>query len=138
MGLLALILLLLALHRPLILDGGRWLAIHFARKAGLSLDLRLGGTIYNQLTVSHLSATAIGPSAVRDLELGSLEVRYSIPDLLRHGMPELLKSVVLSDVKVVLDTPKPRPLRPPLPLRIPGRCKSRPGCPGSLSFTTLM
>ncbi len=107
------VLLLIAFHRPLILDGGRWAAIHFAKQANLNVDLRLGGTLYDSFTISNISATATGPSVVRDLHVGLIEVRYSIPDLIHKGVSDVLKAVVVRDVKAVIDPSQAPPATPP-------------------------
>ena len=102
-GLLVGMALLALFHRPLIQHGARWLAIRMAGQSHLKLDLHVGGNLYDRLVIRNVSATSIGPGTLQELQVGSLEIRYNLGDLIRRGMPGFLKSVRLRDVRVVLD-----------------------------------
>lgn len=110
LSLLTLVVLLIAFHRPLIHHGGRWIAIQAAARANLKLDLQISGTVYDRLVVSNVSAIATGPSAVRTLRIGLIDVRYSLGDLIRKGTHEALKSIAVRNVEAEID-PSLAPLR---------------------------
>lgn len=105
-AILALALILAAFHRPLIFKGARFAAISFAASRHLALDFQIGGGLYGNLVLEKISAKATGPGVVQELAAESVEFNYSLPDLIRKGRTELIKSVAARDVRVVLDPAK--------------------------------
>ncbi|MDQ6765800.1 MAG: translocation/assembly module TamB [Verrucomicrobiota bacterium] len=111
LGILA--LLLLVFHRPILHAVVRRVAIHFAAKEHLKLDLRVEGSVLGGVMLRNVHAVATGPSALQSLDADSLRVDYSLLGLLRHGMSEFLQNIELRNASVVLDQTKAPPLAPP-------------------------
>lgn len=129
-----LLLLLVVLYQPIIVLAVRLLAPGLAAKQGLKLnDFKLGGSILGGLRVENLRVSPTRPGLVEKANVGRLELHYSLPTLIRHGLNSaFIESVTLHDVDVVLDPSKspPSPPKkkepfslPPLPL--PGKLSLR-------------
>lgn len=104
------ILLLLGIFlRPLVFWGARLAAIHYAAKENLALKLKLQGNLYENLVIEDLSARATGPSSLQELTANSIELHYSLPELIKKGRTEFLKSVSLRNAYLLLDPSKAPP-----------------------------
>jgi hypothetical protein len=90
------ILLLVAaiFHRPLFHTGVRLFLIKIAAKQNLKLDVHFSGTIFTNLVVEgvHATPTGAGPSPVNKIEIERVRLDYSIPNLIKHGIGEFLRS----------------------------------------------
>lgn len=125
-GILALLILV---HRPLLLGIGRAVAIHFAAKENLKLDLTLEGTIFTSLIVRNLHITPTAPSALENVSVDYLRVDYSLWDLARRGLAETIKNVELRSATVILNPANAPPVvkpvkpatKPTLPNLFPAR-----------------
>lgn len=95
--------------RPLVFWGGRLAAIHYAAKENLALNLKLQGSLYENLVIEGLSVRATGPSSLQELTANSIELHYSLPDLIKKGRTEFLKSVSLRSAYLFLDPSKAPP-----------------------------
>ena len=89
-------------------------AVKIAAGQNLKLDARVEGGILGGVTLRNVHATATGPSAVQSLEADTVQVEYSLPDLLFHGMSDFLKNVEVRDVTAVIDSAK-APVPTPTP-----------------------
>lgn len=105
LGLLALLILF---HRPLIFEGTRYFVVRAAKQQNLDIDYDIGGSIFSTLTVSNLKATPTEPGPIQRLEIGNIDLRYSLWDAIRNGLPALLELVQVQDVYIEL-TPSEEP-----------------------------
>ncbi len=132
----ALLLLLVLLYQPIIVLAVKLLAPGLAAKQGLKInDFKLGGSILGGLRVENLKVSPTRPGTLEKANVGLLELHYSLPTLIRHGLnSEFIESVTLHDADIILDPSKspPSPPKkkepfslPPLPL------------PGSLSLRNV-
>jgi autotransporter translocation and assembly factor TamB len=103
------VLLLVLFHRPLLQSIGRRLAIHFAAKENIKLDLRVEGSVLGGLVLRNVHAVATGPSAVQSADIDLVRVDYSIFGFLSGGMPKLLQEIEVRNANVVLDPAKAPP-----------------------------
>ena len=117
-GLGIILLLLLVFHAPIMRSVIRTVATRVAASQNLKLDFRLDGDPLDQITIHNLRATPTGATAVQRLEVGTAKVNYSLPDLVFHGISNVLKNVEVHDVTAVLDSSKvpfPKPTPGPRP-----------------------
>lgn len=108
-SLLGLLVLLGLFHRPLIFRGTKYFVVRLAKEQKLDLDYTIGGSIFTTLTISNLRGKPTDPGPIERLEIGTLNLRYSIPGAIRNGLSGLLKDVDLRDVFVVVDPAKSVP-----------------------------
>lgn len=112
-GFLIFLGLLVALHRPLVHYGGRWVAIRIARGQNIELDLRIEGNVWSRLELHDVKATKAGTGAapIERLSLDRLVVEYSIPQLIRGDLNGL-RSAEIGTLEAVI-TPLPDQKEPP-------------------------
>ena len=110
----ALVLLLALFHRPLVFRGTKYFAVRLAKEQKLDLSYDISGSLFTTLTLVHLRAKPIEPGPIERLEVGTLNLRYSLTGLLRKGLPGLLKDLDLRDVFVVVDPAKSVPREKPV------------------------
>lgn len=103
-----LFVVLAVFHRPLIFEGTRYFVVRAAKQQNLDLSYEMRGSIFTTLSVVNLKAVPTEPGPIQRLDLGTLNLRYSLIDLIRNGLPAFLKEVDLRDVYVEL-TPEPLP-----------------------------
>jgi TamB, inner membrane protein subunit of TAM complex len=108
LGLLVVIVLLLVFHRPIIFEGTRYFVVRAAKQQNLDIDYEIGGSIFSTLTVSNLKATPTEPGPIQRLEIGNIDLQYSLWGALRNGLPALLDLVALKNVYVEI-TPSEEP-----------------------------
>jgi hypothetical protein len=113
-ALILLLALFLIFHRPILFRIGRALADHYAAKANLKIDCTLEGTIFTSLGVRNLHVSPIGSTIVESIDVDSIRVQYSLWDLVRRGMTEVLKSAEVRNARVILD-PTKAALKPKVP-----------------------
>ncbi len=106
---LGLILLLALFHRPIIFEGTRYFVVRAAKQQKLDLTYEMRGSIFTTLSVINLKAVPTEPGPIQRLELGTLNLRYSLIDLVRDGLPAFLKEVDVRDVFVELTPGEPLP-----------------------------
>ena len=115
--------LLLIFHRPLLLYIGRNVALHYAGKEHLKLEFRLEGSVFTNLTVRNLHATATGPSDVESIDIDLARVDYGLFALLRHGVSTAIKNVEVHSARIVMNPAKaslrPRPPNPKKKIELP-------------------
>jgi hypothetical protein len=109
LGFLALLVLLAAFHRPIFFHGTRYFVLRAAKQQNLSLDYQMAGSIFTTLSVVNLKATPTEPGPIQRLEIGTLNLRYSLVDLIRDGLPAFLKELDLRNVYVELTPAEPLP-----------------------------
>ena len=115
-------LLLLVFHGPVLRSVVHSLAVRFAAKENLKLELRVEGDVLGGITLRNVQATATGPSAVQSLEADLVRANYSLTNLVFHGKSDFLKDLELRNVTVVLDpakAPLPKPTPPPNQITLP-------------------
>ncbi len=109
LGFLALVVLLVIFHRPLFFEGTRYFIVRAAEQQHLDLTYEMSGSIFTTLSVSNLRGTPTEPGPVQRLEIGVLNLRYSLIGLIRHGLPGFLKLVDARNVYIELTPGEPLP-----------------------------
>lgn len=109
LGLLALFLLLAVFHRPLIFEGTRYFVVRAAKQQNLDIDYKIEGSIFSTLTIKELKGTPTEPGPIQRLEIGTIDLKYSLWGLIRKGIPALLQTVVVKDVFVEITPGEPPP-----------------------------
>jgi hypothetical protein len=108
-GLLVLVVLLAIFHRPLFFEGTRYFIVRAAKQQHLDLSYDVSGSIFTTLTISNLRAIPTEQGPIQRLEIGTLNLRYSLIGLIRHGLPGLLKMVDLRNVHIEITPGEPLP-----------------------------
>ncbi|HEU4679835.1 MAG TPA: hypothetical protein VFS35_09970, partial [Terrimicrobiaceae bacterium] len=108
-GLLALLALLAAFHRPLFFEGTRYFIVRAAKQQHLDLSYDISGSIFTTLTVSNLRGVPTEQGPIQRLEIGTLHLRYSLVGWLRNGLPGLLKLIDVRNVYVEITPGEPLP-----------------------------
>jgi hypothetical protein len=96
-------------HRPIFFHGTRYFVLRAAKQQNLSLDYEMTGSIFTTLSVVNLKATPTEPGPIQRLEIGTLNLRYSLLDLIRDGLPAFLKEVDVRQVFLELTPAEPLP-----------------------------
>jgi len=109
LGFLVLLLLLAIFHRPLIFEGTRYFVVRAAKQQHLDISYNISGSIFTTLSVSKLKAVPTEAGPIQRLEIGNLNLQYSLVDLVREGLPAFLKMVELQDVYVEITPGEPLP-----------------------------
>ena len=109
LGLLALVVLLAIFHRPLFFEGTRYFIVRAAQQQHLDLTYEVSGSIFTTLSISNLRGIPTEPGPVQRLEIGTLNLRYSLIGLIRDGLPGLLKLVDLRNVYLEVTPGQPLP-----------------------------
>lgn len=121
-GLLILLLLLVAFHRPIIFEGTRYFVVRAAKQQNLDLSYEIDGSIFSTLRISKLVGRPTEPGPIQRLEIGTLDLRYSLIDAARQGLPALLELVDVRDVYVEVtpaESPPPEKDKQPQQLKFP-------------------
>ncbi|MDP9004720.1 MAG: hypothetical protein M3N12_08010, partial [Verrucomicrobiota bacterium] len=113
-GLLVFLALLLIFHRPIIFHIGGAIANNYAAKANLKIDCAFEGSIFTGLVVKNLHVVPTGPTIVESIDVDYIRADYSLLDLWRHGMTEVLKNAEIRTARVVLN-PAKASLKPKVP-----------------------
>jgi len=106
---LLLVLLLVIFHRPLIFEGTRYFVVRAAKQQNLEINYNMSGSIFTTLSVRDLRAKPIEPGPIERLEIGEINLQYSLWDLIRDGFPAFLQLVELKDVFVEIAPGDPLP-----------------------------
>jgi autotransporter translocation and assembly factor TamB len=88
------LLFVVVFHRPLFHLAAPF-ALHLvAARMHLDLSLHTSGNIFTTLNIEnvHARANGGGPTPIRSIEIGSVNLEYSIPSLLRGGIGEFVHS----------------------------------------------
>ncbi len=109
LGLLALVVLLAIFHRPLFFEGTRYFVVRAAKQQHLDLSYEMSGSILTTLSISNLRATPTEPGPVQRLEIGTLNLQYSLIGLIRHGLPGLLQLVDARNAYIEVTPGEPLP-----------------------------
>jgi hypothetical protein len=96
-------------HRPIFFHGTRYFLLLAAKQQNLALDYEMSGSIFTTLSVVHLKATPTEPGPIQRLEIGTLNLRYSLIDLIRDGLPAFLKELDARQVFLELTPAEPLP-----------------------------
>jgi TamB, inner membrane protein subunit of TAM complex len=99
-ALLVLFVLLAVFHRPLFFEGTRYFIVRAAKQQHLDLSYDASGSIFTTLTISNLRGIPTEQGPIQRLEIGTLNLRYSLIGLIRHGLPGLLKLVDIRDAYI--------------------------------------
>jgi len=100
--LLALLLLLVLFHRPILVAAVHAIAIKIAAKQNVDLTLTVEGSVISDLSLKNVLALPKekGASPVERITIEEVTVRYNIYGLLRRGAPEFLKSYRLRNADI--------------------------------------
>ncbi|HEY5707737.1 MAG TPA: translocation/assembly module TamB domain-containing protein [Terrimicrobiaceae bacterium] len=109
LGLVAFVVLLTIFHRPLFFEGTRYFIVRAAKQQHLDLSYEVSGSIFTTLSISNLRGTPTEPGPVQRLEIGTLNLRYSLIGLFRHGLPGFLKLVDLRNAYIEITPGEPLP-----------------------------
>lgn len=101
--------ILIVFHRPIVFEGTRYFVVRAAKQQHLDLTYEMKGSIFSTLSVANLKAVPTEPGPIQRLEIGTVNLRYSLWDLIRNGLPAFLKEVGLRDVYVELTPGEPLP-----------------------------
>lgn len=109
LGGLAIIGLVMVFHRPIFFEVTRYFVLRAAKQQNLDVDYEMRGSIFSTLSVIGLRATPVEPGPIKLLEVGEINLRYSIRDLIRNGLPSFLKILEVRDVVIELEPDDPLP-----------------------------
>ena len=103
-GLLALLVLLLIFHRPILIGLVHAVAIKVAAKQNIRLSLEVEGTIFTNISLKNIHAepNGNGPTPVDNISIEEITVHYSIPSLVRHGVSEFLQGYSLRNATIAV------------------------------------
>jgi hypothetical protein len=115
---LFLLLAVIIFHRPLIHHGGRWVAIWLAKREHITLDLRLGGNVWNRFEIHDLQAKAdgTGPAPIEHATIDRAVVEYDLLKLIKGDLNGLRLVDVGKVDAVVTPQPSNKPKKPSKPL----------------------
>lgn len=108
-ALLVLFGLLAIFHRPLFFEGTRYFIVRAAKQQHLDLSYDASGSIFTTLTISNLRGNPTEQGPIQRLEIGTLNLRYSLIGLIRHGLPGFLKLVDIRNAYIELTPAEPLP-----------------------------
>ena len=97
------VLLVVAIfHRPLFHNLARFALKQVAARHDLNLEIRFSGNIFTTLVVEKIRAVPSGEeeTPVDRIEIAHLRLNYSIPQLIRHGLGEFLRSYEIRDAEL--------------------------------------
>jgi hypothetical protein len=125
--LLALVLLLLIFHRPIVHYGGRWAAIWLAKKRHLDVELTIRGNVWSHLEITGVKVRADGTglAPLEQLDLDRLALDYDMMKLIRGDLTGL-GGLDVGTVDVVIPErkePKPEEESEPLAKTLRGILK---------------
>jgi autotransporter translocation and assembly factor TamB len=109
LALLTLVAVLAIFHRPLFFEGTRYFIVRAAKQQHLDLSYEISGSIFTTLSISNLKATPTEPGPVQRLEIGTLNLRYSLVGLIREGLPGFLQLVEARNVYIDVTPGEPLP-----------------------------
>ena len=100
--LLALLLVLVIFHRPILIAVIHTVAVKVAAKQHIELSLDVEGTVLTNLSLKNIHArpSGTGPSPVSRISIDEVTARYSLPSLIRRGPQEFLKSYTLRNADI--------------------------------------
>lgn len=99
---LGLVVLLAVFHRPLIFELSRYFIVHIAKQHNLEVDYEMGGSIFTSLRVENFRARPIGAGPVQQIDIGMINLRYSLWGFFRNGPPAILKLVEVREALIEL------------------------------------
>ncbi len=103
-GLGALLLVLAMLYQPILSALIPFAAAKFAAGQHLKVSLRLGGTYFTGLRVEDMDVEPTAPGPIEKCRVGLLELHYSLPMLIRHGLSSaFIEDVTLHDADIIYD-----------------------------------
>ena len=106
---LVLLVLLGIFHRPLFFEGTRYFIVRAAKQQHLDLSYDASGSIFTTLTISNLRGIPTEQGPIQRLEIGTLNLRYSLIGLIREGLPGLLKLVDIRNAYIEITPAEPLP-----------------------------
>ncbi len=109
LALLALVVLLVAFHRALFFEGTRYFIVRAAKQQHLDLSYDISGSIFTTLAISNLRGVPTEQGPIERLEIGTLDLQYSLIGLIRDGLPGLLKLVDVRNVYIEITPGEPLP-----------------------------
>jgi TamB, inner membrane protein subunit of TAM complex len=107
--LLALFVALAIFHRPLFFEGTRYFIVRAAKQQHLDLSYDISGSIFTTLSISNLQAIPTEPGPIQRLEIGMINLRYSLIGMIRNGLPGLLQLVEARNIYIDITPGEPLP-----------------------------
>ncbi len=101
--------LLTAFHRPIFFEATRYFILRAAKQQNLNIDYEMSGSIFTRLSVVSLKATPTEPGPIQRLEIGTINLQYSLWDLARKGLPAFLRELEVRDLYLELTPAEPLP-----------------------------
>jgi autotransporter translocation and assembly factor TamB len=103
------LLVLVVLHRPLLHFAGRRVAIWFAAREHMILDLRLGGNLWSKVEVRDVSirADGKGPAPVERLTADRITVEYDLWKVIHSDWSHALRRVQVGTVNGLIAVQRP-------------------------------
>ena len=102
LGLLVLLAVLAAAHRPILVFAVRQAAVRWAARQHVELSLEVRGNVLTQVTLSNIRARAIGRSPVDAIDIESVQIQYDPIRLLRRGVRDFISGYRLRNAKLEL------------------------------------
>ena len=96
-------------HRPLFFEGTRYFIVRAAEQQHLDLSYDASGSILTTLTISNLRGIPTEQGPIQRLEIETLNLRYSLIGLIRHGLPGFLKLVDIRNAYIEITPAEPLP-----------------------------
>ncbi|MEO8206032.1 MAG: translocation/assembly module TamB domain-containing protein [Chthoniobacterales bacterium] len=108
-------------HRPLFFEATRYFVVRAARQQNLKLNYEISGSIFSTLRILDLQATPTEPGPILRLEVKTINLQYSLVDLIFHGLPAFLKTLEIEDayVEVTSRNSSPKETSEPQQLKFP-------------------
>ncbi len=100
--------LVVVFHRPLVFEGTRYFVVRAAKQQNLDITYEIGGSIFSTLSIKNLRGTPTEPGPIQRLEIGAIDLEYSLWGWMRNGLPALLDLVAVKDAWIEL-TPAEEP-----------------------------
>lgn len=101
--------LLAAFHRPIFFEATRYFILRAAKQQNLNVEYEMSGSIFTRLSVIALKATPTEPGPIQRLEIGGINLQYSLVDLVRKGLPAFLRELEVRDLYLELTPAEPLP-----------------------------
>lgn len=99
------LLVVIIFHRPLFHATVRFALRTVAARMHIELDLRTSGTIFTNLSIENVKAraTGAGPTPIKLIDIQRVRLDYSLPDLVKYGVGELIHSYEIHQATLELE-----------------------------------
>ena len=111
LALLALTLLVIAAHRPLLRLAVDWTGRHYAVKNGYTLEWQVSGSIVSDVSLGDVRLAGPANGVIRQFECSHALLDFNLWTVLTKGVAKGLRGITLADASMEVDA-RPRDLRP--------------------------